>query len=54
MTLIANIFPKLPTPKNLVRYLSKKFRFRGPFDKQHGKRVETLLKSERQHFYHMY
>ena len=30
MTLIADVFPKLPTPKNLVRSMPKKSRFRGP------------------------
>ena len=29
----------------VVRYLSKNSRFRGPFDKQHGKRAQALLKS---------
>ena len=43
MTIIADLFPKLRTPKNVVRYLSKKSRLKGPFDTQHGKRVETLL-----------
>ena len=43
MTFIADLFPKLRTPKNVVRYLSKKSRLKGPFDTQHGKRVETLL-----------
>ena len=28
--------------------MSKKFRFRGHFEKQHGKLTETLLKSEQQ------
>ena len=37
MTFIADSFPKLRTPKNVVRYLSKKSRFKGPFDRQHGK-----------------
>ena len=41
MTLIADLFAKLRTPKNVVRYLSKKSRFKGPFDKQHGKRVQN-------------
>ena len=36
-------FPKLRTPKNVVRYMSKKSCFRGPFDKQHAKRAQTLL-----------
>ena len=34
--------------------MSKESRFRRPFNKSHGKRVETLLKSERQHLYHIY
>ena len=46
MTFIANLFPKLRTPKNVVRYMSKKSRFKGPFDRQHSKRVQTLLRSE--------
>ena len=37
MTLIADLFPKLRTPENVVRYMSKKSRFKGPFDRQHGK-----------------
>ena len=53
MTLIADLFPKLRTPKNLVRYMSKKDRFKGPFDRQHGKGVKTLLRSEPQHRYHI-
>ena len=52
-TLIADLFAKLRTPKNVVRYLSKKSRFKGPFDRQHGKRVQTLLQSEPQHRYHI-
>ena len=53
MTLIADLVPKLRTPKNVVRYMSKKSRFKGPFDMQHVKRVETLLRSEPQHRYHI-
>ena len=53
MTFIADLFAKLRTPKNVVRYLSKKSRFKGPFDRQHGKRVQTLLRSESQHRYHI-
>ena len=53
MTLIAYLFPKLHTPKNVVRYMSKKSRFKGPFDRQHGKRVQTLLRSDPQHRYHI-
>ena len=43
MTLIADLFPKSRTPKNVVRYMSKKSRLKGPFDRQHVKRVQTLL-----------
>ena len=53
MTLIADLFPKLRTPKNVARYMSKKTRFKVPFDRQHGKRVETLLRSKPQHRYHI-
>ena len=54
MTIIADVFPELPAPKNVVRSMSKKLCFTGPFDRQHGKWVETLLISERQHLYHIY
>ena len=33
MTLIAGVFLNLATPKTMVRWLSKKSRFRGPFKK---------------------
>ena len=54
MTIIADVFPTLRTPKNVVRSMSKNFFFRGLLEKQHGKRVQTLLKSERQQLYHLY
>ena len=53
MTFIADLFAKLRTPKNVVRYMSKKSRFKGLFDRQHGKRVQTLFRSEPQHRYHI-
>ena len=53
MTLIADLFPVLRTSKNVVTYMSKKSRFKGHFDRQHGKRVQTLLQSEPQHRYHI-
>ena len=53
MTLIADLFPKLRTPKKVVRYMSKKSRFKGPFGRQHAKRIQTLLRSEPQHRYHI-
>ena len=54
MTLIAEVFPKLRTSKNLVRSIYKKSRFKGSLGKQHGKRAQTLLKFEWKHVYHIY
>ena len=54
MTLIADVYPKLRTQKNLVRSMSKKSRLKGSFRKQHGKRAQTLLKFAWQHIYHIY
>ena len=34
--------------------MSKKSHFKGPFDKQHGKRAQALLKPPSQHFYHIH
>ena len=34
-TLLADVFPKLRTPKNLVNQISKKSPFTAPFGKQH-------------------
>ena len=53
MTFVADLFPKSRTPEIVIRYMSKKSRFKGPFDRQHGKRAQTLLLSERQHRYHI-
>ena len=53
MTLLGYLFPKLCTPENVVRYLLKMSPFKGPFDTQHGKRTQTLFRSERQHRYHI-
>ena len=53
MSFIADLFVKLRTPKNVDRYLSKKSRFKGLFDKQHSKRVQKLLRSGSQHRYHI-
>ena len=46
MTLIANVLTYLRTSKNVVTYISKNYKFRVPLEKQHGKRAQTLLKSE--------
>ena len=45
MTLIADLFPKLQTPKNVAKQMSKKSHFREPFDKQHGKEGQTIFKN---------
>ena len=54
MSLIAEVFPKLRSPKNKVRSISIKSRFKGSFGKQHGKRTQTLLKFAWQHLYGIY
>ena len=45
MTLIADLFPKLPTTKDVLRSMSKRSRLRGPLDTRHGKRGERLIQS---------
>ena len=45
MIVIATLFRKLQIVKDLVRPLSKKHRFRTPFDSQHVKGSQTLVKS---------
>ena len=40
MTLIADLYPILRTPKNLLRSIPKKSCFRVSFQKQHGKRAQ--------------
>ena len=51
---VADVFPEIPGLKNMVRKMSIKPCFRGPVDRQQGKLVETLLKSEQQHLYNIY
>ena len=46
MTLRADVFPKLRTPKNMVTSMPKKSRFRGSDKKKHGKQAQTLFKLE--------
>ena len=43
MTLIAYVFPKLTTTKNLLTQMSKSSRFREPVDRRHGKWAEALI-----------
>ena len=51
MIVIANVFAKLLTVKNLLRALSKRCRFRTRFDSQHVKASQVLPKSPWEHFY---
>ena len=51
---IAKIFPKPETVKNLVRQLSKKRGFRTSFESQHVKGSQTLVISTWEHFYHVF
>ena len=51
MTLIADVFSKLRTQKNLVRSMPKKSRFKASFKKPHGKCAQTLLKCQGQLLY---
>ena len=54
ITLIAYLFLRLRPAENVVRYMCKKSSFRLPFQKEHGKRVSTLFKSERERLRHIY
>ena len=54
MTSMSYLFLRPQPVKNQVKYMCRKFCFRLPFQKEHGKRVSTLVKFERQHLYHIY
>ena len=43
MTVIAYVFPKLPTTKNVLRQMCKSSGFREPVDRRHSKRAEALI-----------
>ena len=43
MTLIAYVFLKLPTTKNVRSQMSKSSRFREPVDRRHGNWAEALI-----------
>ena len=45
MTLIAYVFPKLTTTKNVLRQMSKSSRFRKTVERRHGKYAEALIQS---------
>ena len=53
IALIAEVFLKLRSPKNKIRSMSIKSRFKGSFKKQHGKRPQKLFKFPWQNFYHI-
>ena len=54
MTLIADVFPKLRTSKNMVRSMPKKSHFRESVERQHAKCAQTLFQFEGQLLYHIY
>ena len=54
MIVIANVFLKLQTVKDLVKKLSWEGRFRTSFESQHGNACQTVVKSTWEHFYHIF
>ena len=54
MSLLAEVFPKLLTPKGVDMQMSKRPYFRTRFRKQDFSRFETLLKSARHYYYRMF
>ena len=54
MTPIADVYPKLRTPKNVVNQISLKVPFHRTLQQTPYKGDKTLLKSERHHLYHIY
>ena len=54
MIVIATLLRKLQAVKDLAGPLSKKHRFRTPVDSQHLKEIQILVKSEWEHFHHIF
>ena len=54
MIVIANLFPKVQTVKNLVKALSWKRGFRTSFDSRHVDGCQTLVISAWEHFSHIF
>ena len=54
MTLIAKVFPELPSPKKVIIEMSVKSRFRGQFNNKHTKTAQRLLKSPQHYLYHIF
>ena len=50
MMVIANVFPKLKTVKDVLRQISKKTGFKTPFDSLHVQGSQTLVKAARKPF----
>ena len=54
MTRIADLFPKLRSPKNKIRSMSIKTCLKGSFKKQHGQCAQIFLIFALQNLYHLY
>ena len=54
VTLRAYVFSKLQSVKDVARQMSKKAHIRTPFNSQHVKGSRTLLKTSKQHLYHIF
>ena len=50
--LIEDVFSKLASPKKVIRKMCVKSRFRGLFNKKHGKSAQRLLKTPQRYLYH--
>ena len=53
MTLIADVFSKLPSLKKVIRSMYAKSRFRGQFHNKHSKSPKRLLKSAQRDLFHI-
>ena len=54
LTLIADVFLKFFTPKNMVRSMPKNSRLGGCVEKKHGKCTQTFFNYEGQLLYYIY
>ena len=54
MILIGTLFRKSQTVKDLVRPVFRKHRSRTPFDSQHFKESQALVKSAGEQFHHIF
>ena len=53
-TLIADVFPKIRIPKNVLNKIFNRSHFKGHFNERYVEREEALLKSGRHHLWHSY